>query len=723
MIICPMNASHKRMSSLRRQISLMLAGGLALLWSVVLWDYRRTEDQALEQIRRETAVLAMVFANHAETTFRDVDHALLVLRDAWTTTPERFAQEIGRHQDLLDGTAVHIAFINPQGYVTYSNLGLPKELLYVGDREFFQKHHSNHEDKLFISRPIKGRLSGKWSIQMTRPVVQSGKFAGVIVIAVDPDYFVKFYQQLGLGKDGAARMIRDTGEVMARSSDQDKYIGKVINTSPYGDPGASLTGSFRRTAQVDGIDRLSSYHRLPERGLSVIIGPSVNEMLAPTRKQQVKTLASAGFITLLVMLMSWQILRSIARNEKSQSALNEQQERLSLATIHNGVGIWDWNLQTKEMIWDDSMFALYHLHRQDFPGTDEAWRNSLHPDDRDRADHEIQTALAGGESFDTEFRVIWPDGQVHHIKAVAKVFRDENGKPMRMLGTNIDITDRKQAEEARLIAEKHARELVEAHRDQLESRVVERTTELSKAKEAAEAANIAKSLFLANVSHELRTPLNHITGIAHLVRREPLSPKQTERMDKLGHAADHLSGIIKAILETTKLEAGKLEISEVALSLDSLVGNVVDIFRDKAENKHLQLLTLLENVPSPLLGDPAHLQAALVNYVDNAIRFTDSGSVSIKVEVVDEQETDVVIRIEVEDTGIGIAPDVLPRLFTIFEQADNSSTRKYGGTGLGLAMTKKLAQSMGGNAGCHSVLGQGSTFWFTASLKKNNASS
>ena len=456
-----MNTIQKCKSFLRYQVLLLLAVSLVLLWSVVAWDYRRTEDLALEQSRRETAALVMVFANHAETTFRDVDHTLLVLRDAWLASPTTFADEIAHHQDLLDGTALQIAIIDAKGLLVFSNLGLPTPPTSLADREHFKVHQERPEDKQFISRPVQGRISGKWSIQLTRPIREQGRFAGVITISVDPEYFVKFYQEVGLGKNGAARMIRDTGEVMARSQEQDKYIGMVISPSPYADAGAPQTGSFRRRAQVDGIDRLSSYYRLPERGVTVVIGSSVDEMLAPARGQQRKIVFSAGLITLLMLLISWQLLRSIASDEKSRHALQQQQERLSLATFHNGVGIWDRDLVTKQTVWDDSMFALYHLPRGHFSGAEDSRRQSMHSDDLERVDMELQVALSEGTPFDTKFRVRWPSGEIRHIKSIAKVFRDEYGKPLRMLGTNIDITERKKTEEALQLAANvfsHARE-------------------------------------------------------------------------------------------------------------------------------------------------------------------------------------------------------------------------------------------------------------------------
>jgi signal transduction histidine kinase/ActR/RegA family two-component response regulator len=242
--------------------------------------------------------------------------------------------------------------------------------------------------------------------------------------------------------------------------------------------------------------------------------------------------------------------------------------------------------------------------------------------------------------------------------------------------------------------------------------------ELVQAKAAAEAATVAKSAFLANMSHEIRTPLNAIRGMAHLIRRGGLAPRQLDQLDKLEGAGAHLLNIINAILELSKIEAGKFELEEAPLRVESLIANVVSMLHDRAQAKRLRFTTEVEPLPAHLLGDPTRLQQALLNYATNAVKFTESGGVTLRVELEEEDAESALLRFEVRDTGIGIAPDALPRLFSAFEQADNSTTRKYGGTGLGLAITRKIAQLMGGDAGAGSDLGRGSTFWFTARLRK-----
>jgi len=246
--------------------------------------------------------------------------------------------------------------------------------------------------------------------------------------------------------------------------------------------------------------------------------------------------------------------------------------------------------------------------------------------------------------------------------------------------------------------------------------------ELNTARKAAESASIAKTAFLANMSHEIRTPLNAISGMAHLMRRGGLDPEQSQRLGKLESAGEHLLGIVNAVLDLSKIEAGKFELDTIPVRLDSLVGNVVLMLQEQASSKRLSLSAEIQPVSSQLTGDPMRLQKALLNYATNAKKFTETGQVTVRVAPIDETPDSVVIRFEVEDTGIGIDPAALPKLFSAFEQADNTTTRKYGGTGLGLAITKRFAQLMGGDAGVESKLEIGSLFWFTARLKKGKLS-
>jgi len=282
---------------------------------------------------------------------------------------------------------------------------------------------------------------------------------------------------------------------------------------------------------------------------------------------------------------------------------------------------------------------------------------------------------------------------------------------VRVIQCNIrDITQRK----------RDAEEL-DRHRHHLEEMVENRTLELAKAKAAAEAANVAKSAFLANVSHEIRTPLNAITGMAHLIKRSGTTAQQADWLAKIDAAGKHLLEIINVVLDLAKIDAGKLVLEEADVSVASIATNVASILFEQAQAKNLKLVAETRPLPRPLLGDPMRLQQALLNYAANAIKFTESGSVTLRATCEEDSGDSVLVRFEVEDTGIGIAPEVLPRLFTAFEQADNSTTRRFGGTGLGLAITRQLARMMGGDVGVVSTPGRGSRFWFTARLRKGES--
>jgi PAS domain S-box-containing protein len=248
-----------------------------------------------------------------------------------------------------------------------------------------------------------------------------------------------------------------------------------------------------------------------------------------------------------------------------------------------------------------------------------------------------------------------------------------------------------------------------------------RSRQLEVEKQVAETSNVAKSAFLANISHEIRTPLNAITGMAHLMRREGVSPSQSDRLDKIEAAGQHLLEIINAVLDLSKIEADKFVLESVAVNPGIIAANVASILFESARAKHIDLRVDSQPCPHNLLGDPTRIRQALLNYVSNGIKFTDKGHVIVRVRVVEEDNASVLVRFEVEDTGIGIAEDKLTKLFLAFEQADNSTTRQYGGTGLGLAVTKKLAVLMGGDAGVTTAPGKGSNFWFSVRLKKGAA--
>ncbi len=313
--------------------------------------------------------------------------------------------------------------------------------------------------------------------------------------------------------------------------------------------------------------------------------------------------------------------------------------------------------------------------------------------------------LTQGQPWKGEFINKRRDGSEYTEFAIITPLRQPDGVISHYVGVMEDVSEKKRL----------GREL-DQHRHHLEELVEERTRQLAEAKDAAEAANRAKSAFLANMSHEIRTPMNAIVGLAHLLRRDGMTPAQADRLGKIDAAAHHLLAIINDILDLSKIEAGKLRLEQSDFALSAVLDHVRSLILDSAQAKGLSVDVEGGDVPAWLRGDPTRVRQALLNYAGNAVKFTEKGTVTLHARVLHAQGDDLLVRFEVEDTGIGIDAEVLPRLFTAFEQADASTTRQYGGTGLGLAITHHLAEMMGGEAGGASVPGQGSVFWFTARL-------
>jgi PAS domain S-box-containing protein len=318
---------------------------------------------------------------------------------------------------------------------------------------------------------------------------------------------------------------------------------------------------------------------------------------------------------------------------------------------------------------------------------------------------QMWTHLNQGQAWKGQLHNRRKDGSEYVEFAHICPLRQSDGSVTHYLAIKQDIT-----EKMRLSSE------LERHRDHLEELVEKRTAELQEARARAEAASQAKSIFLANMSHEIRTPMNAILGLTHLLRRGNVAPLQAERLGKIDYAARHLLSIINDILDVSKIEANKLVLEDANFALSAVLEAARSLVQDAAAGKGLKLVVEVDQVPTWLRGDPTRIRQALLNYVSNAIKFTERGQITLRTRLLESVGDRMLVRFEVEDTGVGIPPDKLDRLFQAFEQADASTTRKYGGTGLGLAITQHLARFMGGEAGAQSRVGQGSLFWFTARL-------
>ena len=527
------------------------------------------------------------------------------------------------------------------------------------------------------------------------------------------------------------------------------------------------------------------------------------------------------------VLFICRISLDITERKAAELRLLQSEQRLRLAQDAAHAGTWEWHLETDKNFWSDELWSLYGLEIKSVPASFENWRNTIHPQDRDRVVRTIAEAAAHSAEFETEWQVLLPENEApRFLLSRGRPVPGAPGQSGHYIGIVLDITQRKLAEIA-----------LEGHRNQLELVVGERTRQLSDlynqapcgyhtldasglfismndtelawlgysrkevvghkrvldlltpdsysrfeanfanlqsagylngievdfvrkdgtvlptllhaktvvdqsgrfshslstiidnterkltesawlaARQAADNANRAKSAFLANMSHEIRTPLNAIIGLGHIMKRGQIEAEQAEQLSKIDGAAQHLLSVINDILDLSKIEADKFVLDATDFDISAVISRVVSMLQERASNKGIELKVEGDAFNFHVHGDPTRFTQAILNLAGNAVKFTDAGSITLRICPQEEKDDHVLIRVEVEDSGIGIPADVLPRLFSAFEQGDTSNTRKYGGTGLGLTITKRLAELMGGNAGVTSTEGSGSTFWFTAWLK------
>jgi PAS domain S-box-containing protein len=359
----------------------------------------------------------------------------------------------------------------------------------------------------------------------------------------------------------------------------------------------------------------------------------------------------------------------------AKKALLEASEHLQLAVSAAEVGIWDWDVVNNRLTWDAAMYSLYGITPDKFGGAYEAWDAGLHPEDIEEAREAIQRALRGEVEFNPEFRVVWPDGSIRWIKANALIKRNLEGSPLRMTGTNWDITVNKLA------------------------------------MQAAEAANRAKSTFLANMSHEIRTPMSGVLGMTGLLLNTPLTGQQRNYAEKIRTSGASLLAVINDILDFSKIEAGKMVLESIPFSVEAVISNVVNLFEPLVAEKKVELYNTLDpELPAAVLGDPHRLTQVISNLLGNAVKFTPIGEIRVAAKILQRTETEVDLEISVQDTGIGMTGEEISLLFKSFSQADGSMTRRFGGTGLGLVISRNMVELMGGTLNVESASGKGSLF-------------
>ncbi|MDR1920459.1 MAG: PAS domain-containing protein [Candidatus Adiutrix sp.] len=395
------------------------------------------------------------------------------------------------------------------------------------------------------------------------------------------------------------------------------------------------------------------------------------------------------------------VLIDVTRQKSIEQALAENKDQLELVFNAARIGAWDWDLTRGTIKFNNVYLDMLGYTQDEIKGTIEEWESFVHPDELEAVNAALDRLVKGEDpDYAMEIRMKHKDGHYVWTYDFGRVVEwNEKGEALRVVGGHFDFDEKKKMEFEFFAMQEQERGL-------------------KLARDLAEESARAKSNFLANMSHEIRTPMNAILGLTHLALQTELDEQQLEYIQRTETAAKALLRIINDILDFSKIEAGKMEMEDVDFRLDELVRSAVDLLVDQAHEKGLEfILDIPANLPNNLVGDPVRLNQILSNLISNAIKFTQTGAVALRVALVENDGTTVLLRFTVKDSGIGLTSDQISKLFSAFTQADASTTRKYGGTGLGLAISKRLIEIMGGEIWCDSLPNQGSTFGFTARFK------
>ena len=697
---------QRSLTGMRGLLSILVALSLAAIWSAAVYEVRRTDEDAIAAARHQAEANARSFAEYVDSTIKRVDMIGIDLRHAWMTRPAEFNAEFERKRHDITDISVQMGAVDRDGFLVSSRLAtsattVPPARINLADREHVKVHAGATRDRLFIGKPVKGRASGKWSIQFSRPILRDGRYDGVFVVSLDPGHINRFHQLIGLGPGAITAMVRDDGQVIAATPDFEATIGKRFADRADGRTDRPQSGSYIGTVGDDPVQRIIGYRRLPAFGLSLVTATALDEVLTPLKHESDQLFLVAAILSAILLAMSLLILRTLREAETNQqaSAASDAKLRSLFEKSPAGIALFDSAgrlLDSNQAFKTISGFADPALGRSTWWAFESA----------SMRDNRLDALRTCGRFEAGEIAYERPDG---------------SAITMRMHGMRIDQRDERSnfwtviADISTAIS---ARTELLQHRQHLEELVAARTSELTMAITEAESANAAKGDFVANMSHEIRTPINAVIGMAYLALRSKSAERVRDYLDKIHRSGRHLLGVVNDVLDFSKIEADRLTLDRAAFNLRDVIDNAATLARQAAQSKDLAIVvTVAADAPLLLVGDEVRLGQVLVNLLGNAVKFTPKGEVRLAVRDLQgaaDGSGECAIEFVVSDTGVGMSAEHMAKLFRPFEQGDASVTRRFGGTGLGLSISKRLIDMMGGAITVASEAGCGTTFIATA---------
>ncbi len=735
-------------------LRLWLVIGLAVipLFLMALSDHRQRRIDAVEAVQREVTRMQQAARKEERAALERVRLTLEIMvrsNDLATLDPEDCSALARRLLTTMRDFA-NLGASDAEGNVFCS--GVPaRGAINISDRKSFQQAASGNG--LSGGEYVIGRASGLPALVFGYPMrTADGTLRAVVFASIKLDWFDNLIASFALPDDWDAGLVASDGRVLSHHPDPAGWHGQSLpaetlaefqRISTHSPPVAEMPGH-------DGVRRLYGVSPVSfsSDGILIALGAPLEQRLTEIdrglwlRLLLLTTLAVGSalvarfYIYQLIEVWARQVrevveriaaghldsriaayspARELAEVERGINLMaselerrNAELRRLSMAVEQSPESIVITDLDGTIIYANTAMLRASGYARDEVIGHNPRILQSGRTPPG--AYRELWVRLQQGFVWRGEFHNRRKDGSEYTEFATISPIINEQGEITHYVAVKEDITEKKRLAEE-----------LEVHRHRLEALVEERTRELDEARQAAESANHAKSAFLANMSHEIRTPMNVIIGMCHLLKRTPLRKDQDEKLGSISAAARHLLSVINDILDLSRIEAGKLTLVRGNFSPADELRAVATLIDQAARAKGLTVRVACEALPDLVEGDATRLRQSLLNFAANAVKFTESGGVTLSGEVLAADDEGWTMRFAVRDTGPGIAPDVVARLFTPFEQADNSTTRQHGGTGLGLAIARSLARLMDGDAGVDSTPGAGSTFWLQVRLAKPSA--
>jgi signal transduction histidine kinase len=667
------------------QIALILGSSLVLVWGVAFYELHRSQAAHLREAEVRTVIQAQVFAEYSRSTIKRINEFLLNTRSEWTGDWQAFSSLVKRSQENIDDIVFQVAVIDRDGLMAFSNLAKPTDRTDLSEREHFRVHkEADGADRLFISKPLKGKVSGKWSIQLTRPILDAGRFNGVLVVSVSPDQFAAFAEKLGVSRNNAMTIVRKTGEIMSRYPKDEKGLGVILSDRPFLGNDAPLKGNYHQISKVDEQDRIWGFSTLPEYGMSFVMGEAVADVLVPYESHRRDVLLVAGAISVMASILLLLLFRSL-------NAVNQVKLQLAEIFALSPDGFVSFDARQRVSYVSPAFLEMTGCAEDHLIGLDEAAFSTrlaqlcneqarypgiaaLHAKQKVGAGMTAEAPAPGRSPHDTRRQLI-----------------ELSGPEQRVLEVGLRLSETTTVSQI------------------LYFRDVTRETEVDR----------LKSEFLSTAAHELRTPMASIYGFTELLLHQDFDA--VERHDFLTtifQQSELMVSIINELLDLARIEArrGK-DFKLERFDMRTLLEQVVAGYQPPAER------------PRPVITLPAgnhwvqadrnKLSQAVSNVLSNAYKYSPAGGpVALTLtESPATASTPQRIGIRISDLGIGMTPEQRARVCERFYRADASG--QIPGTGLGMSIVQEIIDLHGGDLTIVSVSGAGTTvtLWLPAQTR------